>query len=555
MVPRTSRVLAVFAALAGLIAAAPAPGRAGAATQPLALEPQTAAEPTVEPDLPAITWFWTPSPDLPYGTQAWLSWGTSNATAVSLEPGFPVLAASGSMYVDPPATLTYTLTASNALGSVTRSLTITRWPFRIMQFTSSRTSLLPGEAARLTWQVTGEGAASLDGIGPQPLVGTLDVSPQQSTHYTLRVQSGDQVGTQTVWVAVAGTGSGLPPGTIAMSFSPNSYSGLTAPATPLWWFHAYLIVSAPPGGMDAFEVSVQLPPGLLVTGGRVISPPFGDGGPFETMRKGDDNWIVGSAGVCVEDETVRLLSYHGCLWLAQPPPDAAITLGPSTPATIPGTPAYQTCRPNAQIRPLLIGPPLPIVPYSAVGAAAVRVWAGGVDGGIQIRWTLDGASSAQQIEVLRARPGGDFQRVALLQQDHVGSQGDWLDTDARPGIEYRYSVVAWVGGVAVSSAEATAERPLASPRSTRLLPNVPNPFNPSTELRFELAVTGDARLEIVDAAGRRVRRVVLKDLPAGPHAWTWNGDDDLGHPVSSGSYRVRLVAGHVEEARAVSLVR
>jgi endonuclease/exonuclease/phosphatase family metal-dependent hydrolase len=90
---------------------------------------------------------------------------------------------------------------------------------------------------------------------------------------------------------------------------------------------------------------------------------------------------------------------------------------------------------------------------------------------------------------------------------------------------------------------------------TRLLPNVPNPFNPRTQLRYELAEDADARLEIFDLRGRRVRTLVDQVQSAGLHSVLWQGRDDRGGAVASGSYIVRLSAsGHIFSQR-IGLIR
>jgi hypothetical protein len=72
----------------------------------------------------------------------------------------------------------------------------------------------------------------------------------------------------------------------------------------------------------------------------------------------------------------------------------------------------------------------------------------------------------------------------------------------------------------------------------------PNPFNPMVTLRFSVPRQTDlATLELFDVAGRRVRTMSASSLPAGPHEFTWNGTDDGGRRVSSGTYLARLRAG------------
>jgi len=100
--------------------------------------------------------------------------------------------------------------------------------------------------------------------------------------------------------------------------------------------------------------------------------------------------------------------------------------------------------------------------------------------------------------------------------------------------------------------------PVPTEYRARLLPNVPNPFNPSTELRFELDLPGPVELNIYDARGFLVRRLTAGDFPAGAHGVMWDGADRAGRQVASGVYQVRLVTsqgGHeVIQARAITLV-
>ncbi|MCB1184939.1 hypothetical protein KDM41_16045 [bacterium] len=97
--------------------------------------------------------------------------------------------------------------------------------------------------------------------------------------------------------------------------------------------------------------------------------------------------------------------------------------------------------------------------------------------------------------------------------------------------------------------------PTAAAGRPVLAPNVPNPFNPATTVRFELAVAGAVTLDVHDVSGRRVRRLIAADLGAGPHAVVWRGRDDAGRDVASGTYFVRLRQGEATDVRALTLVR
>jgi hypothetical protein len=89
------------------------------------------------------------------------------------------------------------------------------------------------------------------------------------------------------------------------------------------------------------------------------------------------------------------------------------------------------------------------------------------------------------------------------------------------------------------------------------LSNAPNPFNPATEIRFELPQRGRIDVRIYDVAGRLVKELGGEVLPAGPHAVRWNGTDQRETGVVSGTYYYRLFVDgkKVDSARRMTLVK
>lgn len=69
----------------------------------------------------------------------------------------------------------------------------------------------------------------------------------------------------------------------------------------------------------------------------------------------------------------------------------------------------------------------------------------------------------------------------------------------------------------------------------------PNPFRGNATVRFGLARAGEARLELFDLSGRRVRTLVEGVLAPGSHSTTWDGRDQRGNAVGLGVYFLRLV--------------
>jgi hypothetical protein len=93
------------------------------------------------------------------------------------------------------------------------------------------------------------------------------------------------------------------------------------------------------------------------------------------------------------------------------------------------------------------------------------------------------------------------------------------------------------------------------PRQTALLQNVPNPFNPTTTIRFDLAAPADIRLDIYSVRGARIRTLATGAHSAGSHAVAWDGRNDRGAQVASGVYFYRLVAGRFAETRKMVLLK
>jgi hypothetical protein len=69
-----------------------------------------------------------------------------------------------------------------------------------------------------------------------------------------------------------------------------------------------------------------------------------------------------------------------------------------------------------------------------------------------------------------------------------------------------------------------------------LLQNVPNPFNPVTNIEFRLPKSARVMVRIYDVAGGLVRTLVDDVRAAGEHSVAWRGEDEGGAPVASGVY-------------------
>jgi hypothetical protein len=97
-----------------------------------------------------------------------------------------------------------------------------------------------------------------------------------------------------------------------------------------------------------------------------------------------------------------------------------------------------------------------------------------------------------------------------------------------------------------------------SPPSTsklHLRPNYPNPIGPSTRIDFSLAAAGHALVQVYDAEGRLVRVLLDEELTPGDHSVVWDGRNDAGRSVASGTYYYVLEAGGSRAARKSLVLR
>jgi WD40 repeat protein len=127
--------------------------------------------------------------------------------------------------------------------------------------------------------------------------------------------------------------------------------------------------------------------------------------------------------------------------------------------------------------------------------------------------------------------------------------GNW----EKPGDEFKLYIKD-VSGLAGTRDEQVSVADDA-PKGFALTGNHPNPFNPSTSVSFTIPSAGTVRLTVYDVTGRTVRTMVSSVLSAGAHEMVWDGRDDSGKSVSSGTYLARLKMGGFTASHRMTLVK
>ncbi len=180
------------------------------------------------------------------------------------------------------------------------------------------------------------------------------------------------------------------------------------------------------------------------------------------------------------------------------------------------------------------------------------------DGSFMVVWT--DSTDVQNAFRAKARqydaggiPAGDPQLIPSLDvlsgYPDVATDGSayyvtWMDV--RLNREY-IDVFAKKIGTVISS---VGEDGSGFPQSVTLYPAYPNPFNPSTTIRFAIPEQMHVSLGVYDMVGRKVATVVDEELPPGEYSRAFNA---IG--LASGVYLYRLRAGNCMETRRFTLVK
>jgi hypothetical protein len=91
--------------------------------------------------------------------------------------------------------------------------------------------------------------------------------------------------------------------------------------------------------------------------------------------------------------------------------------------------------------------------------------------------------------------------------------------------------------------------------AAKLMENYPNPFNPSTTIKFSLSNDGPTQLTIIDLAGRKVRTLVNEVRSSGDYQVVWDGRDDSGLQAATGMYFVRLQNAETQLTHKITMIK
>lgn len=151
----------------------------------------------------------------------------------------------------------------------------------------------------------------------------------------------------------------------------------------------------------------------------------------------------------------------------------------------------------------------------------------------------------------------EFDMLDLPESYYVDIQIDGNSWNQLTSGSYIYSIIpsrigAISGSVLVSNNVVTSDDIVSTGYD---FINYPNPFNPSTKIRFNVPEEGRVELSIYNIKGQKVKTICKEILQSGNHEYRWEGKNNSNNNVASGIYFIRLNNGEKTKVRKVLLLK
>ncbi len=190
---------------------------------------------------------------------------------------------------------------------------------------------------------------------------------------------------------------------------------------------------------------------------------------------------------------------------------------------------------------------------------------------VKVDWVVESETNHQGYNVLR-NTAQELETAIQLNQNIIsgGEQNStqisysFTDTEVYQNTVYYYwlqsmdldGATQFFGPltVTVGTSPENPELPYI-PLVTKLMDAYPNPFNPSTNLRFEIKDAGKVSIDIYNTRGQKIRTLENDYAKAGYYQMVWDGKDANGISVGSGVYFYRMNTGKFSDIKKMLLTK
>jgi hypothetical protein len=194
------------------------------------------------------------------------------------------------------------------------------------------------------------------------------------------------------------------------------------------------------------------------------------------------------------------------------------------------------------------GTPLPVELSSF--SASVNI------GTVTLKWQTSTETNNHGFDIERSSTNNDFNKIGFVAgSGNSNSPKDYSYMDQPTGgtsFSYRIKQIDNNGSFHYYGPIIVTLSFLSQPE---LMQNSPNPFNPSTSIKFYIPNNSDVSIKIYDILGREVTTLINKQAEAGYHIVYWNGMDKNNNEVASGVYIYRMQAGDFVQTKKLMLIK
>ncbi len=199
-----------------------------------------------------------------------------------------------------------------------------------------------------------------------------------------------------------------------------------------------------------------------------------------------------------------------------------------------------------------------IMTYDVVPVELTSFTASVNEQGVLLVWTTATELNNQGFEIERTvETENDWQKIGYVPGYGTTTEPrsySFLDANFVSGIyEYRLKQIDYDGTIHYT--DPIRVEVDFNPSSYMLSQNYPNPFNPNTSIQFQVPKSSDVTIRIYDMLGQEVRTLFAGQVNAGRYVTEWNGINNSGIKMSSGTYIYKMTAGDFVDTKEMVLLK